>query len=337
MSGLFSTPDAPDPAEVALLQSRANREATADSARYSAINQVSPDGTRMTWSGTPGVIGSGGLTVTQTLSPAQQSMLNKSNAISNKALDVGQTQLDNVSGTLGTPLNLGSFDPQAQSATQAQKYYQDYMASDVDRQRAGLEQRLANQGIFPGTEAYTRASREFQANADQNRNKFLMDYQNQAFNQGMQGRTQHVNEALTQRNQPLQELNALRSGSQISQPTFQNTPTYNVNPAAYDQYAMNNYNQQVAQQGQLWGALGNAAGTAASMYKMSDRRVKADIKKVGKLDDGTKVYRYRYKGSPMMELGVMAQEVEKTRPEAVAETDGGIKMVNYGKLMGGLG
>ena len=72
--------------------------------------------------------------------------------------------------------------------------------------------------------------------------------------------------------------------------------------------------------------LGTAIG---AMF--SDERVKTDIKKVGKTDEGLNVYTYRYKwgGPPMM--GVMAQEVEKKHPEAVMEFDG-IKAVNYGLL-----
>ena len=70
-------------------------------------------------------------------------------------------------------------------------------------------------------------------------------------------------------------------------------------------------------------------GTALGLF--SDERVKTDIKKVGKTDEGLNVYTYRYKwgGPPMM--GVMAQEVEKKHPEAVMEYDG-IKAVNYGLL-----
>ncbi len=58
----------------------------------------------------------------------------------------------------------------------------------------------------------------------------------------------------------------------------------------------------------------------SSMSLFSDERVKEDVREVGKLADGQTVYAYRYKGDPdrVMQLGVMAQEVEGKVPEAVS-------------------
>ena len=80
------------------------------------------------------------------------------------------------------------------------------------------------------------------------------------------------------------------------------------------------------------GGLGQAIGTAASvasLFGFSDERLKENIEVVGQLDNGLSVYKYNFKGSPKTEIGLMAQEVEKTNPEAVRETPEGIKMVNY--------
>jgi len=46
-------------------------------------------------------------------------------------------------------------------------------------------------------------------------------------------------------------------------------------------------------------------------------------------DDGTPVYRFRYRRSPMTQIGLMADDVERTKPEAVA-TRAWFKMVDYG-------
>lgn len=62
----------------------------------------------------------------------------------------------------------------------------------------------------------------------------------------------------------------------------------------------------------------------------SDRRLKTDIAKVGVMLDGTPIYAYRYKGSPKMQIGVMAQDIEQIRPDAVTEV-AGFKAVDYGK------
>jgi hypothetical protein len=70
--------------------------------------------------------------------------------------------------------------------------------------------------------------------------------------------------------------------------------------------------------------IGSAAGGAMA----SDRRLKTDIKKVGKTDSGLSVYTYKYKGENKTHMGVMAQEVEEVFPEAVTEIDG-YKAVYY--------
>jgi hypothetical protein len=75
--------------------------------------------------------------------------------------------------------------------------------------------------------------------------------------------------------------------------------------------------------------LGGASLLTGLFGKLSDVRAKTDIQKVGELDDGQKVYSYRYKGDPTPEIGLLAQEVEKVRPEAVATGPDGLKRVNY--------
>lgn len=62
----------------------------------------------------------------------------------------------------------------------------------------------------------------------------------------------------------------------------------------------------------------------------SDERLKEDIEKVGELYDGSNVYRYNYIGDATPRIGLMAQEVEKTQPDAVVEI-GGYKAVDYSK------
>lgn len=64
----------------------------------------------------------------------------------------------------------------------------------------------------------------------------------------------------------------------------------------------------------------------------SDRRLKEDIKKVGKTDEGLNIYTYKYKGLPTKTfMGVMAQDVQKRNPDAV-ESRGGLLAVDYSKV-----
>lgn len=85
-------------------------------------------------------------------------------------------------------------------------------------------------------------------------------------------------------------------------------------------------NAQKAQTGEY---IGQIAAIAGMMY--SDKRVKKDIKKVGKTDEGLPIYTYKYKGDGTTQMGVMAQELEKEKPGAV-KTVGGIRMVDYSKI-----
>jgi len=71
-------------------------------------------------------------------------------------------------------------------------------------------------------------------------------------------------------------------------------------------------------------------GATALAGIFSDERVKEDIEEVGKTHDGQTIYRYRYKGDPHVQLGLMAQEVEQRNPEAVGSVNG-IKTVEYGR------
>jgi hypothetical protein len=83
---------------------------------------------------------------------------------------------------------------------------------------------------------------------------------------------------------------------------------------------------------QVAGAGIGLLGTAGSLGFLSDRRTKEDIRRVGQMDDGTPIYTYRYKGSPLTQMGVMAQEVMETNPDAVMMRPEGFFAVDYAKL-----
>ena len=78
---------------------------------------------------------------------------------------------------------------------------------------------------------------------------------------------------------------------------------------------------------QQFGTIASGIGNLLK-FLPSDMRLKEDISTVGMLFDGTPVYGYRYKGAPAYHIGLMAQDVEKTTPEAVIEING-YKAVDY--------
>jgi hypothetical protein len=70
------------------------------------------------------------------------------------------------------------------------------------------------------------------------------------------------------------------------------------------------------------------AGLSAASLFLSDARAKEDIEHIGSLNDGQKIYRYRYKGQPGIHIGLIAQEAEQHNPESVHKGVGGVRFVD---------
>lgn len=151
-------------------------------------------------------------------------------------------------------------------------------------------------------------------------------------------RGQRYQEELTQRNQPFEEFMRMVHGNSSAMPQFSNPTQIQGMPppdymAAYgmNQAAQNNaYNQQMGSRNNLTSALVNAGGKAA--MAMSDRRLKSNVKRIGDHSAGVPLYEYDIFGR--REVGVMADELQAVRPDAVATHPSGYLMVNYAKIGG---
>jgi hypothetical protein len=93
----------------------------------------------------------------------------------------------------------------------------------------------------------------------------------------MQGHQQGVQDLLTTRETPINEITALNSGSQVSMPNWVGTPQSSIAPVDYtglvankDNLLQKNYATQVGQQNAMMGGLFGLAGAGvkagASMY-----------------------------------------------------------------------
>lgn len=82
--------------------------------------------------------------------------------------------------------------------------------------------------------------------------------------------------------------------------------------------------------------LGTVASTAMTAYGGSDRRMKKNIRQVGRHRIGVPLYTFDYVWEPdgAGHVGVMADELVKVLPSAVAYTDKGYAMVDYSQLGG---
>ena len=147
-------------------------------------------------------------------------------------------------------------------------------------------------------------------------------------------RKQLISEGLMKRTQPINELAMLLGQAPALQmPQFPGVTQYQQQAPDYMGMVQSNYAQQAnaraQQQAGMWSGLGSIAG---GLFSLSDRRLKDDIKPIGKLDNGLTVYSYRFKGTSAYQIGLMADEVEMVRPEAVGEYDG-FKTVNYAEAV----
>lgn len=337
-----SPPAAPDPVATANAQAAANKEAVRESALVNQINQVSPYG-NLSYSGE---IGSPNRTVTQTLSPAQQQMLDLTNQAGIKYGQTANQQLDAVSARLAQPLDFSSLGaaPTASEATRTatRDAILARLQPQFDRDMSAMETRLANQGIGYGSDAWKAAMDDINRGRTDARlaaDTASGDEMARMFGLESAARNQNINEMVQQRQIPLNELAAMLTGSQVQTPNFVNTSQYQVNPAdimgaqyANYQGAQNAYNAQTgarsANNQGLYGLLGTGLMSAA--YAWSDRRLKTNIHKLAKLPNGLNLYRFSYLWGGD-HVGYMADEVRKLFPRAAVRI-GVYDAVNYAEV-----
>ena len=333
-------PAAPDYAGAARETAAGNLAAAQTATAANRVNQITPYGNlNYAETGTDSR-GNPIWTATQTLSPEQQQILNMQNQASIGLGGTINASLGRVQDTMG-----GGFDPSLPSTgfNPSQSYQDAYMqrlAPQIQQGQEQLQQRLANQGIDIGSEAYDRAMR----NQAVRENDLLLGATTAGFGVGQQANQQAFNQELTKYNLPLNTLSALRTGAQVQNPSFVNsaqqatTQGPDILGASQMGYnaQMGDFNaQQAAQQNFNQGLMGLGG---AGIMKYSDIRMKENIKHTHWLPNGLPVYTYEYK--PEFKdiaghgkfVGVMAQEVEMVQPEAVITNANGYKMVNYGLL-----
>jgi len=240
----------------------------------------------------------------------------------------------------GQNFNQGLSAQELANAAIGQNFGQGVTAQQLSNQAIGQ-----NYGQAAASASFQNAAQAQAANQQMAQESANREAQNQIFNQQMSSanfqnaaRQNDLQMQLGLYNQPLNQVNALMSASQIQNPTFQAYTGANVNAAPVfqasqqtGQDAQQAYAQQVgAYNARLgaYGAIAGAAGTAAAAA--SDIRLKSKIVRVGTHPLGIGIYEYDIDGR--RERGVIAQEVERVLPSAVIEHPDGYKMVDYGAL-----
>jgi hypothetical protein len=336
-----SAPPPPDYTGAAKETAAGNLDAARANIAANRVNQYTPYGSLEYTMAGEDKYGNPMWSATQSLAPAQQQLLDYQNQAS---LGLGQLAgkgLGYVSKMLDTPFDTSQLPSTGFNPSQTyQDAYMQRLAPQIQQGREKLEQQLANQGIQLGSEAYDRAMRNYA----QKENDLLLGATTQGFGVGQQARQQALQEQAYLRNEPLNTLSAVRTGSQVQGPTFVN-PAMQANTAGADilgatqmgyNAQMGAANAQNAANNAMTQGLFSLGGAAL----MSDIRTKENIKAIGWLPNGLPVYEYEYKAEfkdhPLAghgtHTGVMAQEVEAMYPNAVITLHDGYKAVDYGKL-----
>lgn len=259
MGGSSSPPPPPDPTATAAAAAKTNKETAITEYGLNATDQITPYG-KLTYSqGSPWGDGTPHYTATTTLSPEQQDLYNLTAKTQSNLGNIGVEQSDKIRNVLNTPFDLKAAIDNHQSDIAAK-----LLDPQWQQREEALKAQLANQGVSQGSEAYTNAYRDFGMQRDNSYNSALLASRGQA-----------EQEALTNRNQPLNEISALLSNSQVQLPSFVGTPQTTVGGVDYAGIVNNNYQGQMQayqaqqqKQGALYGAIGSLAGTALGGWGM---------------------------------------------------------------------
>lgn len=351
-------PPAPDYTQAAEKTAQSSQEAQTRADWTNRPTQITPWGTQ-SWSAEKAVDPATGQPITQwtgttTLSPDQQKALDDQMSIQSGRSDIAQGMMGRLRSATEQPFNWNNMTPTAgvpatgdDTRQRVERGLLERMRPENQFQQQALEAQLGNMGLSRGSPAWNREMQRLQdqqqreqfnaleqGGVEQQRqfgmNTQAAEYQNRL-------RQQQIAEQIQQRNMPLNELNALLTGQQVGMPTM---PSFNTSQSAgganYNLAAQNQYNagmdafnaKQQQQQGMMSG-ISSIAGLG--MMAFSDLRMKRNIVKIGTLPDGIGVYEYDI--FDRHEIGVLAQEVQQTRPELVHAHDSGYLMVNYEGLL----
>ena len=357
-----SPPPSPDYRGAAIEQGTANKETAIAQSMLNNPNVVNPLGTQ-SWSG--GEDGSRP-TLTQTFSPQEQALYDQSSLTKGLLGGLSIQGARGLEGVVGKNLDFSGMpaSPGDSSATRDKVF--DSMMSRVNEDYGvksdDMNSNLIASGLRPGSKAYDDA--QFQLTRGQNdaRQQAMIASGAEAqrdFGMDTQLRKDSIAEMLAGRQTPLNEITALMSGSQVSNPfaipgAAQNTQ---IAPAplfagaqAQGQWDQNMFNQQQqssnAQMSGLMslGASGIGAYGAMNAAPMvlagSDRRIKQDIRRIGDHPLGIGIYKFKYipeyrdTWGHGDRVGVMAQELMEVMPEAVVTMPTGYMAVRYDMIGG---
>ncbi len=205
--------------------------------------------------------GDGRPTLTQTLSPSEQALYNQDARTKGLLGGLGEQGAKSLYGVVGRTLDFSGM-PAAPTSTGARQDAYDAIMSRVNEETGRSKDKqnstLIAAGIRPGTKAYQDAMFAIDRGANDARQQAILAAGQEGqrdFTMGTQQRKDAIAELLAQRQTPLNEINALLSGSQVNNPfaipgaaqnaNIQAAPIYNA-ALQRGQYETDAYNAEQA-------------------------------------------------------------------------------------------
>lgn len=264
MGSSAQPPTAPDPWATSNTQQTFNTNAAIQQANLNNVNQVTPYGS-VTYKQTGWSNGVPTYTATTALSPELQKLVSGGIGNAQSATGIAADLYKNAAVQLSKPLDLS---PGATS-DYLYKLARQEIDPQVAQDQAALDQKLANQGLTPGSEGWKYQQGQFGLNKAQTYNDLLL-----------QGNNDAIAALQAQYNSPLNALASLQGLSQASQPgvgTLAPTASSPIAPPNYAQDVQNTYQNKLSaynsQQAQsnallsgLFGLGGSLIGGGASLF-----------------------------------------------------------------------
>jgi hypothetical protein len=317
----------------------------------SMVNQSNPYGTlNYTQSGT----GPGGVPLWQAnvqLSPEQQALFDQLQGTKQSAGAQGSALINSANyGSISPTDAIGSLTGGLTSQVMNAEvgYLQPFQQMETQQ----LDTTLRNQGLSPGEPAYDNAMRQLTTSHNLAVQNFEATAEPQAFQQAtsLYQMPMTMGEQLAAFGAPGDPSQDFVNAPGLTAPTIAPTTMQPANligavnnstDAQMQAYAA----QQANNQAMLTGAFGiptallggwakspsggSAITNLLGANSWSDERLKENIIEVGHTHDDIPIKLFNYKGDDLLRMGVMAQDVEKVRPEAVHDTNTGYKSVDY--------
>jgi hypothetical protein len=274
-----SAPQAPDPAYVSQQQAKSNTSTAIANSVLNNVNQRTPYGS-LTYNKIGGEYDSNNTMVPRweavtELSPEQQKLYDTQTRVTQGAYDLADKYTGRIADATSQPFSYEGL-PNApvyndQYRTEQRDAILQRNQPQMDRDRAQLEQRLADQGVTMQDPAYRTAMDQYGRSV----NDFRLGADTQAGNAaaqqfGLEGQTRDraITERANLRTQPINEVGALLGTGSVQNPSFVPTNNYQIAPTDVSGNYWNAYQGQLAQQqmqqkqqGAAMGGLFGLAGT----------------------------------------------------------------------------